>query len=107
VSATAFTPARGTAPRVGTKPTTPQNDAGRITEPAVCVPSANGAMCAATAAADPLDEPPGVWSRPRGLRVAPGVKFASSAVTVLPNTQPPALRSAATQAASAAGTWPM
>ena len=43
--------------------------AGRITEPAVCVPSANGAICAATAAADPLDEPPGVCSTACGLRV--------------------------------------
>ncbi len=62
VSDTCKTPARGTMPRVGTKPTTPQNAAGRMTEPAVCVPSANGTMCAATAAADPLDDPPGVCS---------------------------------------------
>ena len=29
-------------------------------EPAVCVPSANGTMSSATAAAEPLEEPPGV-----------------------------------------------
>jgi hypothetical protein len=29
-------------------------------EPAVCVPSASGSMWLATAAAEPLDEPPGV-----------------------------------------------
>ena len=38
----------------------PQNDAGRITEPPVCVPSASGIMPAATAAAEPDDDPPGV-----------------------------------------------
>jgi hypothetical protein len=38
-----------------------------------------------------------------GLR-GPGVKFASSAVTVLPKTKAPLLRKAATQAASAGGT---
>ena len=43
-------------------------------------------VCAATAAAEPLDDPPGVCSSPCGLRVAPGVKLASSAVTVLPKT---------------------
>ena len=41
----------------------PQNAAGRITEPAVCVPKASGAMRSATAAAEPLDEPPGVCVR--------------------------------------------
>ena len=35
--------------------------------PAVCVPSANGVMCAATAAAEPLDDPPGVF---QSVRVA-------------------------------------
>jgi hypothetical protein len=38
----------------------PQKAAGRITEPAVCVPNAIGTIPAATAAADPADEPPGV-----------------------------------------------
>ncbi|KAG0732588.1 hypothetical protein G6F50_017681 [Rhizopus delemar] len=59
-SARLFTPARGTAPNVGLKPTMPQYEAGRMMEPAVCEPSAKGTMSSATAAADPLDEPPGV-----------------------------------------------
>jgi hypothetical protein len=42
------------------KPTTPQNAAGRITEPFVCVPSASGTQPAATAAAEPEEEPPGL-----------------------------------------------
>ena len=47
-------------PKEGLYPTTPQYDAGLITDPFVCVPTERGAMYAATAAAEPLDEPPGV-----------------------------------------------
>ena len=43
-----------------------------MTEPFVCVPTARGTMCAATAAAEPLDEPPGVWSGLWGFLVLPG-----------------------------------
>ena len=52
----------------------PQKAAGRTSEPAVCEPNASGTMPSATAAADPLDEPPGVASRSSGLRVLPGAK---------------------------------
>ncbi len=41
----------------------PQNDAGRMVEPPVCVASASGTWKSATAAAEPLDEPPGVRVR--------------------------------------------
>ncbi|MNL77132.1 hypothetical protein D3C87_2032440 [compost metagenome] len=61
-------------------------------EPAVCVPSATGAMCAATAAAEPLDEVPGMWPRWCGLQVGPGACTANSAVTVLPSMMAPAMR---------------
>ena len=54
------TPARDTSPWVGLTANTPQNAAGRITDPLVWVPSASGTILAATAAADPDDEPPGV-----------------------------------------------
>ena len=57
---------------MGLKPTTPQNAAGRITEPLVCEPTAAGTMCAATAAAEPLEEPPGVRPASWGLVVLPG-----------------------------------
>jgi hypothetical protein len=40
-------------------------------EPFVCVPSATGASFAATAAADPLDAPPGVRVTSRGFLVGP------------------------------------
>ena len=43
-------------------------------------------MPVATAAAEPLDDPPGVCVTRCGFAVAPGVKHASSAVTVLPST---------------------
>ena len=74
-----------------------------MTEAAVWLPSAAGTMKSATAAADPLEEPPGVRERSRGLRVGPGEKTANSVVTVLPRITAPASRSARTQAASRSG----
>ena len=65
---------RGTRPQLGLKPTMPQYAAGRMIEPAVCVPSASGSIASATAAAEPLDDPPGVWAGASGLRVGPGLK---------------------------------
>ena len=50
----------------------PQNAAGRMTEPLVWVPVASGVMYAATVAAEPLDEPPGVRAGSCGLVVLPG-----------------------------------
>ena len=67
-----------------------------MVEPLVCEPIASGTMPAATAAAEPLDEPPGVRSGSCGLRVLPGVNSASSVVTVLPMITAPAWRSSAT-----------
>src|SRR6201996_5918056 len=55
-----FTPTVGSIRYDGLIAATPQNEAGRITEPPVCVPSASGIMPAATAAAEPDDDPPGV-----------------------------------------------
>ena len=78
-------------------------------DPAVCVPKASGTMPAATAAAEPLDEPPGVRAASagaRGLRVMPGLKVANSVDTVLPMITAPASRQAATQAASVSGRCP-
>src|SRR3569833_3033938 len=72
------TPPRGIAPKLGLKPTTPLIAAGRITEPCVCVPSASGTRPAATAAAEPDDEPPGVCSGFQGLTVGPGWRQANS-----------------------------
>src|SRR5437764_2327858 len=91
----------------GLNAATPQNAPGRTTEPAVCEPVAIGTIPAATAAAEPDDEPPGVCSRLCGLRVLPVCWCANSVVTVLPRMVAPARRSMATDEASAAGRWPL
>jgi hypothetical protein len=57
-------------------------------------------MPQATAAAEPLLDPPGVRSRSQGLRVPRGSVEANSVVTTLPRITAPASRSAATLAAS-------
>lgn len=69
-------------------------------DPAVCVARARLTSPAATAAAEPLLDPPGVRSACHGLRVGPGWKVASSVVTVLPEMHAPACRSRATHWAS-------
>src|SRR5438045_4033507 len=87
-------------PTLGLYPMQPQKLAGRTIEPITCVPSAAGTMPDATAAAEPLLDPPGVRSRSQGLRVPRGWVAANSVVTVLPRITAPASRSAATAAAS-------
>ena len=77
-----------------------------MTEPPVWLPKASGSMPAATAAADPDEDPPGVCARLRGLRVPAGSNEANSVVTVLPSTTAPARRAIITSAASAFGRWP-
>src|SRR5262245_37543165 len=71
-----------------------------MVEPITCVPRPALIMPQATAAAEPLDDPPGVWSRFQGLRVPRGSVAANSVVTVLPTMTAPADLSADTQAAS-------
>src|SRR6266487_3187217 len=97
LSASGFAPARGITPKLGLNPITPQYAAGRITDPAVCVPRASATMPSPTAAAEPLDDPPGVCAGLCGLAVFPAVKQANSVVTVLPRTIAPAARASATQ----------
>lgn len=65
-------------------------EAGRITEPPVCEPMARGTRPAATAAAEPADDPPGVWPGALGLRVPVGCRKANSVVVLLPMTNAPA-----------------
>src|SRR6267143_102367 len=72
-------------------------------EPPVWLPTASGTMPAATAAAEPLEEPPGVWPGWCGLRVLPGVRVANSVVTVLPMMTAPAARRRSVTAASRDG----
>jgi hypothetical protein len=60
-----------TRPRVGLRPTSPHSDDGMRIEPEMSVACAAGTIRAATAAADPPDEPPGERPRSHGLWVAP------------------------------------
>src|SRR5438093_11637533 len=78
----------------------PQYDAGRVSDPPVCEPRAPRHIKVDTAAAEPLDEPPGVRSRFHGLRVTGGSKLAYCVVTVLPRNTAPARRSHSTTEAS-------
>jgi hypothetical protein len=52
-------------------PVTPQNAAGWRMEPPVSVPVAAGTRRAATAAAEPPEEPPGTRFVSQGLRAGP------------------------------------
>ena len=100
---------RSTRAAVGLKPAMPQNAAGTRIEPDVSVPIAPGTTPAATATAEPDDEPPGHPARARagstgvpkcGFRPSP--ENASSLRFVLPTQTIPAAASRATTGASAA-----
>src|SRR5205809_5457347 len=73
--AKAINPYRETRPYVGFSPTTPHSEAGCRTDPPVSVPRAHTASPAATAAADPPEEPPGTASRFHGLCTGPYAEF--------------------------------
>ena len=60
-------------------------------------------MKSATAAAEPLDEPPGEKPGSCGFVVGPGWRLANSVVTVLPSRMPPAARGNAAALASRGG----
>ena len=74
----------------------PHSAAGWRIEPPVSVPSAHGALPAATAAALPPDEPPGTRVRSHGLSAGPKAEFsfdepiANSSWLVLPSSGAPA-----------------
>ena len=75
-------------------------------EPPVSEPSETGAKPAATAAAEPPEEPPGTRSRSRGLRVGPKAEasveepMANSSRLVLPTAMAPAAATRCTTVAS-------
>ena len=99
-------PPSGTRPSEGFIPESPQAADGMRIEPPPSEPVASGTIPAASAAAVPPEEPPGVWSRFHGLRVTPNVAFAvlgaqaNSGRFVLPTTTHPAARNRATWAES-------
>src|SRR5881409_440117 len=108
--ANAISPKREIRPYVGLSPTTPHSAAGCRTEPPVSVPSAQTASPAATAAAEPPDDPPGTVARSHGLRTGPYAEFsfedpiANSSQFVFPTRTEPAWRSRAHGVQSYGGT---
>jgi hypothetical protein len=108
--AKAIRPYRETRPYVGLNPTIPQSAAGWRTDPPVSVPSAHTASPAATAAAEPPEEPPGTLSRSHGLPVRKNAEFsvdepmANSSQFVLPTRTEPASRRRAHGVQSYGGT---
>src|SRR3954466_2768133 len=93
-------------------PVVPVKLAGWRMEPPVSGPGAAGSSRAATAAAEPPDEPPGTRVGSCGLRVTPKAEFsvddpiANSSRLVLPTTIAPAARSRVTTVASYGGRQP-
>src|SRR3954470_17243509 len=75
---------RETRPRLGLSPTSPQHAAGTRSEPPPSLAWASGTIPAATAAADPRDDPPGVRVGSHGLRVGP--VWRGSVVGRMPNS---------------------
>ena len=92
------------------RPTSPQQAAGIRIEPPPSLPWAIGTMPAATAAAAPPDEPPGVRSVSQGLRVGPKRRgsvtgrIPNSGMLVLPTSTKPASRRRRTTKESCCGT---
>src|SRR6478735_2749999 len=105
--ASGYTPSSGTRPQVVFRPAIPQQAAGIRTEPPVSVPRATSASPAATATAEPLDDPPGSRPGSSGFTGVPDHEFTpladqhSSVRLVLPTIRAPARRAAATTGASA------
>src|SRR5215207_8994056 len=100
----------GTKPNDGLSPKMPQNAAGMRIEPAPSLPWARGPRPAATAAAAPPLDPPGVFSRFQGLNEGPNTRFPespfqpSSGVLVFPSMTAPAAYNRSTMGASSTGT---
>src|SRR5688500_18916343 len=87
-------------------PVTPHSDAGWRIDPPVSVAVALGASRAATAAAEPPEEPPGTSLASQGLRTGPyqlvslDDPMANSSMLVLPRVTMPAALSFSTTVAS-------
>src|SRR6185369_11472224 len=107
--AKAINPYRETRPYVGINPTNPQKAAGWRIDPPVSEPRVATAMSAATAAAEPPDDPPGTRLRSRGFRTGLNAEFsvddpmANSSQLSLPRTTAPAASNRATAVQSYGG----
>src|SRR6266536_4204023 len=100
-------PVSGTIPALGFSPYTPQKVAGIRIEPTRSEPYSRKVIPAATAAAAPPEEPPGVQAVSHGLLVVPYRSFAvcakspsMNATLVFPTITAPACLSLATTVAS-------
>src|SRR5215831_8959940 len=100
----------GTRPMEGRKPATLQNAAGLRKEPPVSLPVATGTSPQASATAAPPDEPPQVFVKSYGFRVAPNTLLnvcdpePNSGVLDLPIMIAPARRIRSTTMSSSVGT---
>src|SRR5690606_19205373 len=74
----------GTSPRPGLRPNRPHQEAGIRIEPPPSLAAATGTIPAATAAAEPPEEPPGERLRSHGLWVGP--KASGSVTGLIPNS---------------------
>src|SRR3990170_1128515 len=108
--ANATTPYRETRPYVGFIPTTPLSAAGCRIDPPVSVPIPNETCPAATATADPPEDPPGTRDGSHGLQTGPKAEFsfdepiANSSRLVFPTITAPALSRRSTTVAEYGGT---
>src|SRR5271165_1665595 len=88
-------PPAGTRPRLGFMPDRPQQALGIRMDPPPSDPVASGTIPAASAAADPPDDPPGPRERSKGLSDGPKMALVvlpmkpNSGVLVLPTTTQP------------------
>src|SRR5262245_48215555 len=102
----------GTRPRLGLRPTRPQQAAGIRMDPAPSLPWATGTAPAATRAAAPPLDPPTPRSRSHGLRVGPYLTdsveklIAISGTVVRPRVTRPAARKRAIRSLSRRATAP-
>src|SRR6266851_2155064 len=96
----------GLRARVGFSPKTPQHEAGIRMEPPASLACAIGTIRAATAAADPPEDPPVVYSGAQGLIAGPYMPgsqsgfMPNSGVFVLPSSSRPASRQRVTSSLS-------
>src|SRR5690606_24462271 len=106
LEANAIMPQRDTRPEVGLMPVRPQKEAGRRIEPPVSLAVAAGHRWAATAAAEPPEEPPGTRSVFQGLCTGPyqlvslEEPMANSSILVLPSVMAPSAARRSTMVAS-------
>jgi hypothetical protein len=111
----AIAPARLTSPYVGRSPVTPQYAAGVTIEPDVSDPNAYATNPAATAAPDPLDDPPDQRPVSHGFNPGPVAEAAAyryppppanSTIANLPRQIAPALSNFFTTVACSSNTCP-